>query len=160
MSKIVQRNFCSVVDFRDHALKQATKDSFPVLTFLDFMTIIRCYITCVFKTWLFNNPSQSGDSELTENKREASLLIPLLRLYHHFILYHHLLLLLVLIMLRNLLCLELISHGSRDSAVGIATGYGLGGRGVEVPVPVGSRIFSSPRRPDRFWGPPSLLFNG
>jgi hypothetical protein len=41
----------------------------------------------------------------------------------------------------------------------IATGYGLDGRGVGVRVPVGSRIFSSPRRPNRFWGPPSLLPN-
>jgi hypothetical protein len=39
---------------------------------------------------------------------------------------------------------------------GIATGYGLDDRGVGVRVPVGSRIFSSPRRPDRLWGPPSL----
>jgi hypothetical protein len=37
----------------------------------------------------------------------------------------------------------------RNSVVGIATGYGLDDRGVEVRVPVGSRIFSSPRRPDR-----------
>jgi hypothetical protein len=49
---------------------------------------------------------------------------------------------------------------SRDSAVGIATDYGLYDRGVGVRVPVGSRIFSSPRRPDRLWGPPSLLSNG
>jgi hypothetical protein len=33
---------------------------------------------------------------------------------------------------------------SRDSSVGIATGYGLDDLGVGVPVPVGSRIFSSP----------------
>jgi hypothetical protein len=33
---------------------------------------------------------------------------------------------------------------SRDSVVGIATGYGLSDRGVEVRVPVGSRIFTSP----------------
>jgi hypothetical protein len=38
---------------------------------------------------------------------------------------------------------------SRDRAVGIATGYGLDDRGVGVQVPVGSRLFSSPRRPDR-----------
>jgi hypothetical protein len=38
---------------------------------------------------------------------------------------------------------------------GIATGYGLDDRGVGVRVPVGSRIFSSPSRPDRLWGPPS-----
>jgi hypothetical protein len=38
--------------------------------------------------------------------------------------------------------------GSRDSAVGMATSYGLDGRGVGVRVPIGSRIFSSPRRPD------------
>jgi hypothetical protein len=49
---------------------------------------------------------------------------------------------------------------SRDSSVGIATGYRLDDRGFGVRVPVESRIFSSPRRPDRFWGPPSLLPNG
>jgi hypothetical protein len=37
------------------------------------------------------------------------------------------------------------------------TGYGLDDRGFGVQVPVGSRIFSSPRRPDRLWGPPNLL---
>jgi hypothetical protein len=49
---------------------------------------------------------------------------------------------------------------SRDSAVGIATGYGLDDRGFGVRVPVGSTIFSSARHPDRLWGPPSLLYNG
>jgi hypothetical protein len=43
---------------------------------------------------------------------------------------------------------------------GIATGYGLDDRDVGVRVPVGSRIFPSPRRPDRLWGPPNLLSNG
>jgi hypothetical protein len=47
-----------------------------------------------------------------------------------------------------------------DSSVGIATGYGLDNRGVGVRVPVGSRIFSSSRRPDQLWGPPNLLSNG
>jgi hypothetical protein len=51
-------------------------------------------------------------------------------------------------------------HRSRDSVVGTATGYGLDDQGVGVRVPVGSRIFTSPRRPDRHWGPPSLLSNG
>jgi hypothetical protein len=46
------------------------------------------------------------------------------------------------------------------SAVGIAPGYGLDDQGIGVPVPVGSRIFSSPCRPYRLWGPPSLLSNG
>jgi hypothetical protein len=46
---------------------------------------------------------------------------------------------------------------SRDSVVGIATGYGPDDRGFGVRVPVGLRIFSSPRRPDRLWGPPKLL---
>jgi hypothetical protein len=32
--------------------------------------------------------------------------------------------------------------------------------GVGVRVPVGSRIFSSARRPYRFWGPPSLVSSG
>jgi hypothetical protein len=49
--------------------------------------------------------------------------------------------------------------GSRDSVVGIAAGYGLDDRGVGVRVPVGSIIISSPRRPDRLWGPPNLLSN-
>jgi hypothetical protein len=48
----------------------------------------------------------------------------------------------------------------RDGSVGIATGYGLDCRGVGVRVPVGSRIFSFPRRPDRLWGSPNLLSNG
>jgi hypothetical protein len=42
---------------------------------------------------------------------------------------------------------------SRESTVGIATGYGLKGRLVEV------RFFSSSRRPDLFWGPPNLHSN-
>jgi hypothetical protein len=47
----------------------------------------------------------------------------------------------------------------KNSSVGIATGYVLDGRGVRVRVRVGARLFSSPRRPDRFWGPPSLVSN-
>jgi hypothetical protein len=43
--------------------------------------------------------------------------------------------------------------------LGIATDYGLDDQGVRVRVPVGSRIFSSPQRPDGLWGPPSLLSN-
>jgi hypothetical protein len=49
---------------------------------------------------------------------------------------------------------------SRESVVGAATGYGLGDRGVGVRVPAWSRMFSFPRRSDRFLGPPNLLSNG
>jgi hypothetical protein len=49
---------------------------------------------------------------------------------------------------------------NRDSTVGIATGHGPDDRGVGVRIPVGSRIFSFSRRPDRLWGPPSHLSNG
>jgi hypothetical protein len=38
-------------------------------------------------------------------------------------------------------------YRSRDSEVGITTGYGLGDRGVGVRVPVGSRNFSTSSRP-------------
>jgi hypothetical protein len=48
----------------------------------------------------------------------------------------------------------------RDSVVGIATSYGLDDQEVGVRVPVGSRIFSSLRRPDRLWGSLNLLSNG
>jgi hypothetical protein len=48
---------------------------------------------------------------------------------------------------------------SRDNSVSIVTGKWLDGQGVGVRIPIGSRIFSSPRFPDRFWGPSSLLSN-
>jgi hypothetical protein len=47
--------------------------------------------------------------------------------------------------------------GSRDSAVGIATGYGLDYQGGGSSSPGGAKIFTSPYRPDRLWGPPNLL---
>jgi hypothetical protein len=43
-----------------------------------------------------------------------------------------------------------ISKSGPGSSVGIATGYGLDGPGIE--------IFRT--RPDRPWGPPRLLYNG
>jgi hypothetical protein len=43
------------------------------------------------------------------------------------------------------------------SSVSIATGYGLVGRG-SIPGR-GKRLVSTPQRPDRLWGPPSLLYN-
>jgi hypothetical protein len=49
---------------------------------------------------------------------------------------------------------------SRDSAVGISTGYGLDDREFGVRVPIGSRIFTTPCRADRFWGPPNVLSSG
>jgi hypothetical protein len=42
-----------------------------------------------------------------------------------------------------------------DSSVGIATGYSLDGSGIEFRW--GGEIFRT--CPDRFWGPPSLLYN-
>jgi hypothetical protein len=49
---------------------------------------------------------------------------------------------------------------SRDSAVGTATGHGLDSRAVTFRLPVEARFFSSARRPNRLWGPPSLLSIG
>jgi hypothetical protein len=57
-------------------------------------------------------------------------------------------------------CVVEDTNRSRNSAVGIETGYELDDRGVGVRVPVRARIFSSPRGPDRIWSPPNLLSNG
>jgi hypothetical protein len=48
---------------------------------------------------------------------------------------------------------------SRDSAVGMATGYGLDDQGVGVRVLMAARIFTSLYGPDWLWGPPILLSN-
>jgi hypothetical protein len=53
-----------------------------------------------------------------------------------------------------------VGHECRDSAVSVVTGYGLDDRVVGVLVPVGSRFFSSPCHPGRFWGPLNLLSSG
>jgi hypothetical protein len=44
--------------------------------------------------------------------------------------------------------------------VGMATGYGLEGWVFRVWIPRAVRIFSSQRRPNRFWGQPNPLPNG
>jgi hypothetical protein len=46
-------------------------------------------------------------------------------------------------------------HAWAGSSVGIATGYGLDDLGIESRW---GKIFR--KRPDRPWGPPSLLYNG
>jgi hypothetical protein len=50
---------------------------------------------------------------------------------------------------QSVFIMRTIRNRSRDSSVGIATSYGLDDRGIGVRVPVGSRILSSPDRPDR-----------
>ena len=51
----------------------------------------------------------------------------------------------------------MVKYSDKDcgpgTSVGIATGYGLDGPGIE------SRWASFTVRPDRPWGPPSLLYN-
>jgi hypothetical protein len=49
----------------------------------------------------------------------------------------------------------------RDSAIGTVTALraGLPRNSASVPS-MGQKCFASLRRPDQFWGPPSLLFNG
>jgi hypothetical protein len=48
-----------------------------------------------------------------------------------------------------------------QSSVGIALGYGLNARGYRVRFPAGGwEFFFSPPRPERLWGPPSLVSNG
>jgi hypothetical protein len=47
------------------------------------------------------------------------------------------------------------------SSVSVVSGYGLDNRANEVRSPVKAREFFLQRLcPDRFWGPPSLLYNG
>jgi hypothetical protein len=47
-----------------------------------------------------------------------------------------------------------------DSSVGIALSYGLDDQGSRVRFSAGGwEFFSSPPRPERLWGPPSLLSN-
>jgi hypothetical protein len=58
----------------------------------------------------------------------------------------------ILFLLKNVLSTSGLCLRSLDSSVGIATGYGLDDIGFGVWVPEGSRIFSSPRRPDWLWG--------
>jgi hypothetical protein len=65
----------------------------------------------------------------------------------------------MMIMIIIILIIGSNNNRIRGSVVGIATGYGLDG-GVGVRIPVGSRIFFSPSRPDRFWGSHNLLSNG
>jgi hypothetical protein len=53
---------------------------------------------------------------------------------------------------------------SRDSLVRIALGYGMNDPDSRVLFPAGggggSEFFSSPPRPERLWGPPSVISNG
>ena len=51
-------------------------------------------------------------------------------------------------------CISLYEFRGSGSSVGIATDYGLDGPGIE------SRWGEIFRRPDRPWGPSSLLYNG
>jgi hypothetical protein len=53
-------------------------------------------------------------------------------------------------------CTSTLWNRSWDSAVRIATGYGLDDQGVRDRVSLESIIFSSPSHPDWFRGPPSL----
>jgi hypothetical protein len=56
--------------------------------------------------------------------------------------------------------IETALYSSHCSRVGIVTAYEQGDRRTAVRFPTGSRIVTSPYRPDRYWDPPNLLFNG
>jgi hypothetical protein len=55
---------------------------------------------------------------------------------------------------------HIINSRRRESLVGKATSCELDDQGVRVRILLGLRIFSSLRRLDRLWGPPSLLSSG
>jgi hypothetical protein len=50
------------------------------------------------------------------------------------------------------------SWGTKRIGPGIMTGYGLDHPDDGVRVPVGTIIFTSPRHPDRHWGPPTINY--
>ena len=52
-------------------------------------------------------------------------------------------------------CVQIWTYVDRDGAVGIATRYGQEDPGIESGWRLDFRV-----RPDRSWGPPSLLYNG
>jgi hypothetical protein len=56
--------------------------------------------------------------------------------------------------------MKLIRQWHSGSLVGITTDNGLDDQGIGVRVPVWLRIVTFPYRPDRLWGPPSLLSSG
>jgi hypothetical protein len=64
----------------------------------------------------------------------------------------------ILTLLHNSL-FNLFVFKSHGSLVGIATRYGQDDLDFRVQVPLGSRIFTFPCRPDWLWGPPNLLSN-
>jgi hypothetical protein len=59
----------------------------------------------------------------------------------------------VICLSRNTVCGK-----SRDNSVGMVTGYGMDRQGSTLGRV--KRFFSSPQRPDRLWGAPSLLSSG
>jgi hypothetical protein len=49
----------------------------------------------------------------------------------------------------------------RDSSDSVMTRLRAGRKRIRVSIPsMDKRFFSSRQRPDRFWGPPNLLYNG
>jgi hypothetical protein len=56
--------------------------------------------------------------------------------------------------------LTICNQGSLHSSVGIATGYGLDNPSIRSSSPGRIKNFLSLRRPDRLWGPTSLVSNG
>jgi hypothetical protein len=48
----------------------------------------------------------------------------------------------------------------QNSSVGIATGYGLDGRGTTSITGRGKRLFSNPQSPDQLRGAPTSIYNG
>jgi hypothetical protein len=104
--------------------------------------------------------SVSFISSSIDSFRPSFFLFLSLAIFRYFTFYYFLAFLLFYLFLFLLPTVFFFFFWSRDSSVGIATSYGMGDWGVGVRVPVGSRIFSSPDRPGRLWGPPKLLSNG
>jgi hypothetical protein len=110
--------------------------------------------------WSESNLNKRGKACPSEGSRfwNASFILDHSQELQIYLLQLHIIAAQLIALNREMLHTRFICHckgGSGSSSVGIATHYGLHGLGFE---PQWGNIFRN--RPDRPWGPPSLLYHG